>query len=140
MVVIGASATSRPVLTDTNIMKFWNGIFSAAMDRFKSMKEHKGRAQTVYNIRDKSDWDAVYDTLSSARKKYQENGGSVGAWFRRMRRKATDNITPAAEVTKIASEVVPLDPAATPVLGAVEVLLDVSPVHIQNVYLVAELV
>ncbi|KAN0095106.1 hypothetical protein V8E51_015817 [Hyaloscypha variabilis] len=114
----------RPVLTDNKAMKFWNDIFSAAMDRFKSTKEPKGRSQTVYNIRDKTDWDSVYDTLTLAREKYQENGGSVGRWLRRVRRKAADNITPGAEVAKIASKVVPQNPYATPVVGAVEVLLD----------------
>jgi hypothetical protein len=103
------------------------------MDRFKSTKEPKGRSQTVYNIRDKTDWDSVYDTLTLAREKYQENGGSVGRWLRRVRRKAADNITPGAEVAKIASKVVPQNPYATPVVGAVEVLLDVRQVHFQYV-------
>ena len=139
MVATGSSAAPsnnteplpRPVLTDTKAMKFWNDIFSAAIDRFKSTKEPKGRSQTIYNIRDKSDWDSVYDTLTLARKKYRENGGSVGRWLRRVRRKAADNITPGVEVAKIASKVVPQNPYATPVVGAVEVLLDVRRVHFQ---------
>lgn len=113
----------RPEWTDTNAMKFWNGIFPESMARFKYTKEPKGRSRTLYHIRDKTDWDTIYDTLESARAKYQKSGGSVG-WIRKVRRKAADNITPGAEAAKIASRVVPQDKIATPVLGAVEVLFD----------------
>ena len=123
----------RPLLTDAKAMEFWNDIFSAAMNEFQSTKAPKGRSQTDYNIRDKSDWDSVYDTLTLARKNYEQNGGSVGQWLRKVRRKAADNITPGTEVAKIASKVLPNDPYATPVLGAVEVLFDVRRVAVQNV-------
>ncbi|KAF5847605.1 hypothetical protein GGP41_000358 [Bipolaris sorokiniana] len=113
----------RPEWTDTNAMKFWNEVFPDAMIRFKSTKEPKGRSKTVYHIRDKPNWDTIYETLELARSEYQRSGGPVG-WIRKVRRKVADNITPGAEATKIASKLVPQDPIATPVVGAVEVVLD----------------
>ncbi|XP_014562039.1 hypothetical protein COCVIDRAFT_11510 [Bipolaris victoriae FI3] len=113
----------RPEWTDTNAMKCWNEVFPDAMIRFKSTKEPKGRSGTDYHIRDKTNWDAIYYTLESARAKYQMSGGPVG-WIRKVRRKAADNITPGAEAAKIASKFVPQDTIATPVVGAVEVILD----------------
>ncbi|KAF1973000.1 hypothetical protein BU23DRAFT_568555 [Bimuria novae-zelandiae CBS 107.79] len=50
-------------------------------------------------------------------------GGLVGK-IRKVRRQAADNITPGAEAAKIASKVVLQDNVATPVVGAVEVILD----------------
>lgn len=105
-------------------MGFWTGIFPEAIAQFRSTTEPKGRSKTAYNIRDKHDWDMIYDTLEAARIKYRNEGGPVG-WVRKVRRKVADNIGPGAEAAKIASKVVPENPYATPVLGAVEVLLDV---------------
>jgi len=119
----GHNSPQRPAWQDTNAMIFWSGIFPESMVRFKCTQEPRGRSKTPYDIRDKMDWDTVYDTLDSARTKYQSSGGPVG-WIRKVRRKAADNITPGAEAAKIASKVVPQDQIATPVIGAVEVLLD----------------
>jgi len=118
----------RPAWTNTNAMQFWNGIFPEAMTRFRSTTEPKGLSQTAYRIRDKHDWDAVYDMLEAARTKYQQEGGPVG-WLRKVRRKVADNITPVAEAAKIASKIAPNNLFATPVLGTVEVLLDVRRAH-----------
>lgn len=113
----------RPEWTEINAMNFWNGIFPESMAKFRNTDEPKGRSRTLYHIRDKTDWDTVYDTLESARTKYKSSGGSVG-WIRKVRRKAADNITPGVQAAKIGSKVVPQDKIATPVLGAVEVLFD----------------
>ncbi|EMD86518.1 hypothetical protein COCC4DRAFT_115804, partial [Bipolaris maydis ATCC 48331] len=119
----GNGLPQRPEWTDTSAMKFWNEVFPDAMIKLKSMKEPKGRPETLYHIRDKPNWDAIYHTLESARAEYQKSGNPV-SWMRNMRRKAADNITPGVEVTKIASKSVPQDPIATPVIGAVGVVLD----------------
>jgi hypothetical protein len=108
-------------------MQFWNDIFSAAKGKFLSTAAPKGRSETAYHIRDKPDWDSVYETLASVRQKYEQKGGSVGQRLRKVWRKTADNTTPGVEVAKFASNVTH-DPYITPVLGAVEVIFDVRSV------------
>ena len=114
----------RPVWAEIKDMDFWNAIFVSVMATFKATAEPRGRAKSKYDIRNKNDWDAVYDTLVVARDKYQNEGGAVG-WIRKVRRRVANNIGPAVEASKMASKIAPNDPIATPVLGAVEVMLDV---------------
>lgn len=116
--------TARPIWTTTSAMRIWNDIFPQAMDRFRSTPKLKGGPKPDYNIRDKDDWDAVYDMLVAARAEYQVKGGVVGL-LRKVRRKAADSVGPAVEIAHAASKIAPNDPYATPVLGAVEVVLDV---------------
>ena len=115
----------RPDWADFKAMEFWSAIFSEAMVQFRMTPEPRGRSKTAYSIRDQGCWDAVYDTLELARNKYQKEGGTLG-WLRKVRRKAADKITPVAEMARIASKLCPSESAATPVLGAVEVLFEVS--------------
>jgi hypothetical protein len=119
----------RPAWADTKAMTFWSGIFPGAMAGFRNTPAPSGRPK-AYDLRlpEKNDWDAVYSTLRLARAEYQRVGGPVG-WLRKVRRKAADNIGPLAEATKIATAVAPSNPYSTPVLGAVEVLLDVRRTH-----------
>jgi len=121
------SLPPRPVLTDTNAMRFWNNIFGRALIKFTSdpaTPEPKGRSKTPYSIRDKKDWDAISNTLELARDKYQNEGGPVG-WIRKIRRKGADRLAPVAVAAQTAKDIAPQDPHLTPVLGAVVVLLDV---------------
>lgn len=113
----------RPNWTDTNAMQFWNTILPESMTRLQSTPEPNARSSTPYSIRNKYDWDEIYNALSIARAKYGETGGRMG-WVRKVRRKAADNITPGADAAKIASKVIPQDKVATPVIGAVEILFD----------------
>ncbi|KAK7189573.1 hypothetical protein DPSP01_001567 [Paraphaeosphaeria sporulosa] len=113
------SLVSRPEVADLNAMPFWNEIFADSMSQFKSTPEPKGRSKSLYDIREKTDWHAVYDTLQMARKKYETSGGII----RDMRRKVADRITPGAEVARIGSKVTPQDKIVTPILGAVELIL-----------------
>jgi hypothetical protein len=116
----------RPELTDYNAMVFWASVFPDAMAELKTtIEEPKGRSDTSWSIRNKWEWVAVYEVLESARSKYEDEAGKMGL-LRRVRRKFADNIAPVAGVVSIASKVVPDSSGATPVLGAVEVLLDVS--------------
>lgn len=116
------SNVQRPEWKDANAMTFWNSVFPESMSRLQCTPEPKGRSKT-YDIRDKADWDSVYETLELARQKYQTAGGLVGK-IRKVRRKGADSITPGVEAAKIASKVVPQDNIATPVVGAVVVVLD----------------
>ncbi|KAK1518532.1 hypothetical protein CABS01_06066 [Colletotrichum abscissum] len=104
-------------------MNFWNGIFPKAMHQLRSTPPPKDRASTIFDIRNKHDWDTVYSTLDEARNKYQREGGPLG-WLRKVRRKGADNITSVEGIVKIVSKATPNDPYATPILGALEVLLD----------------
>ncbi|KAH8810790.1 hypothetical protein F5884DRAFT_875629 [Xylogone sp. PMI_703] len=109
---------------DTKAMLYWNGVFSEAMGKLKSSKEEpKGRSNTAYSIREKGDWDAVVDQLEAARNEYKEAGGRLG-WLRTKRRKIADNIDPIAGVARVASNLAPNTVYTTPVLKAVEVILD----------------
>lgn len=101
------SLRPRPDAKNTKAMTFWHSIFGDAMQKFKSCtKEPKGRAETVYNIRDKRDWDEIYSVLILARNKYQETVGVLGA-LRKVRRKGADRINPIVGAAKMASTVAP---------------------------------
>ncbi|KUI64416.1 hypothetical protein VM1G_11211 [Cytospora mali] len=105
-------------------MQFWNNIILEALTRFKSETvEPEGRSKSQFSIRNKDNWDDIYETLELARDTYQKAGGPVG-WLRKIRRKAADNVAPVAGAAFIALKVVPDNTYSTPVLGAVGVLLD----------------
>lgn len=123
----------RPEWTNICAMNFWNGIFPKAMDQLRSTTQPKGRTATIFDIRNKQDWETIYDTLEQARDKYQSEGGPVG-WLRKVRRKGADNLAPVGVLVKTASKMAPNDPYATPILGAVEVLLDVRQAHAKGIY------
>jgi hypothetical protein len=120
----GTSLLPRPEWTSTETMGLWNDIFPEAMDRLRSTPEPRGRSKTDYDIRQRPDWNTVYDTLKAAQGKYLNETGQAG-WLRKWRRKVGDNLAPVAGPAKIASKVVPSNPYTTPVLAAVEVVLDV---------------
>jgi hypothetical protein len=105
-------------------MVFWNGIFPDAMTEFKKTEEPRGRSSD-FSIRSPDSWDEIYRRLEAARVKYQQVGGAVG-WLRKVRRTVANNITPVAGTVGIGAKVVHGEPIATPVLAAVELILDVS--------------
>ncbi|KAK8859209.1 hypothetical protein PGQ11_009943 [Apiospora arundinis] len=115
----------RPEWTDLKAMTFWDGMFSAAMEKFTSTVEVQKRRAEQYIIHRASDWEAVYTMLELARDQYKDKGGSV-RWWRKVRRKAADNVAPLQRLTKVASNVAPENPYSTPVLGAVGMLLDAA--------------
>lgn len=116
----------RNEVETTAAMQFWQGILTDALKAFKDTRaEPKGRNATGYSIREKNDWDAIYSVLESARAQYQRAKGPMGT-LRSVRRKLADHIAPLAGISKTASKLVPDNVYATPVLGAVEVVLDVS--------------
>ncbi|KAK8030089.1 hypothetical protein PG993_011380 [Apiospora rasikravindrae] len=115
----------RSEYTNLRAMKFWGTMFAAAMEKFRSTADEHKRRDAKYNIHSAKDWDAVYSTLELARDEYQKQGGAIG-WWRRVRRKAADNVTPLQGMTAIASKMTPDDPYSTPVLGAVGMLLDAA--------------
>ncbi|KAK3299643.1 uncharacterized protein B0H64DRAFT_440003 [Chaetomium fimeti] len=119
----GDDLPPRPDWTNINAMGFWNGIFPDAMTEFKKTKEPRGRSSTDYSIRCPESWDEIYHRLEAAQAKYQQVGGPVG-WLRKMRRTVANNITPVAGAAGFGTKAAPCDPIATPVLAAVELVLD----------------
>lgn len=113
----------RPDWINIKAMGFWNGIFPDAMAEFKKTKEPQNRSS--YSIRSPDSWDEIYRRLEAAQAKYQQVGGPVG-WLRKVRRTVANNITPVAGAAGIAAKVAHGEPIVTPVLAAVELVLDVS--------------
>lgn len=85
--------------------------------------EPKGCSET-YSIRTEPDWEAVYTKLEMAQAKYQNDGGRVG-WFRRKLRGAADNASVLSEIVGSVSTMVPDTVFSTPIFGVVQILLDV---------------
>lgn len=105
-------------------------VLADAVKTFKETRgEPEGRVATGYSIRDKDDWDAIYSILESARGQYQRAKGPVGT-LRRVRRKFADHSSPLAGAVKTASQIAPDSACTTPVLGAVELILDVRNRHL----------
>ncbi|KAJ5996437.1 hypothetical protein N7522_008097 [Penicillium canescens] len=113
----------RPKFADIEAMEFWKRIFPGAMDQFKSSPPQSKPQSPEYNIRDKRDWQGIYQALENARAHYQNRGGAVGN-LRFHLRKGADGIAPAVSVTRAVSEIAPGDPVLTPILGALVILMD----------------
>lgn len=102
-------------------MTFWDSMFPEAMDALAETPEPEKRSRTRYHIREEQRWDAVYDKLWAARAKYTRSSG-LGGKLKSVRRKLADNIQIVAGIMKFIPDV----DYVTPVLGVVEILLDVS--------------
>lgn len=113
----------RPANTDLKAMRFWRWLFPDAMAALTS-RSTSPTMKADYNIRQKPTWEAVYETLETARGEYQTEDGKRKL-FRKVRRRAADHVAPAAEAARSISTMVPDFPFSTPVLGAVVVILDV---------------
>lgn len=115
-------SSPRPNWTNIEALRCWNDLFPAALNRLMSTsQEPSGRSKSEYSIRqDKSDWNAVYNVLENAKAKYEQSNKVAG-----MLRKTGENIAPVAQALKIASNMDPGSPYSTPVLGAVNIFLDV---------------
>lgn len=115
-------SSPRPNWTNIEALKCWNDLFPAALNRLISTSpEPSGRSKSEYSIRQgKNDWNAVYNALENAKAKYEQSNKVAG-----MLRKTGENIAPVAQALKIASNMDPGSPYSTPVLGAVNIFLDV---------------
>ena len=117
----------RTEWTEISAMKYWNITFDEALEKFKTtVPEPKKKPEPKYSIRDKTSWDGVYGALEFAREKYLDDGGK-GGWLRSKRRLVADRIAPQVLNASInAGKLAGNDPQASPVIAAVEILLDVS--------------
>ncbi|KAK4448914.1 hypothetical protein QBC34DRAFT_100872 [Podospora aff. communis PSN243] len=122
-------APSSHVLTDKKaeppkdmptIVSYWNMIFPSAMEKHKGNHAAPRNSNSANDIRNASTWAEVYDKLETARDAYLELSGTTGH-LRRIWRWTADN---GAEPARLATKIVPQMDIVTPVLGAVQIVLE----------------
>jgi len=108
-------------------MAFWNKIFAQSMARFKALhpseSEDRVKSGVRYSIRSETTWEGVYAQLQKAREAY--DGDKRGFWgkYQKPKRWLIDNSSPVLEK---GIKFVPSGDYTSPVVAAVQVLLDVS--------------
>ncbi|KAL2837694.1 hypothetical protein BJY01DRAFT_237764 [Aspergillus pseudoustus] len=112
----------RPADTDIKAMTFWTWLFPLAMADLTS-KVIQPNTKTAYRIRNKPDWESVYEILEAARGEYCAEDGKRKL-FRKVRRRAADGVAPVVEAAHTVCTLAPNSPFSTPVLGAVVIILD----------------
>lgn len=105
-------------------MKFWSSIFPNALSRFVDLHpgEPRERLESGYSIRCQADWTAVYTQLQKARETYDGSKKGFLGRYKRGFRRLMDNSDSMHQAIRF----VPNAEYISPVLAAVEVLLDVS--------------
>ncbi|KAI1108258.1 hypothetical protein F5Y14DRAFT_457230 [Nemania sp. NC0429] len=107
-------------------MKFWEPIWPKAMAHLQQTAGATGRIEKGFGIREASAWKDVTTVLDRARKKYEgfAHDGmfhrALGRIRRGGRRAADTFASPLQQIIKV----VPNHPIATPVLGAVNLLMN----------------
>ncbi|EWZ29498.1 hypothetical protein FOZG_16870 [Fusarium oxysporum Fo47] len=104
-------------------LKFWDSLFHRAMSQLKENHPTEPDLKQGFGIRDKTDCTAVFDQLEKAKETYSKKDKSFTAKFTRVYRKFVDN---AAEPLLGASKFVPNIDYVTPILGAVQILLEAA--------------
>lgn len=126
------STQSQALIPAETPMEFWDSIIHLSLDRFKSLwpDEPQDRVKSGwdYSIRKISTWEDIYDQLQKAREFYDgDTKGLRGRYARsytKKRRWLVDHTTPIA---RQGVRFVPQIDYATPVVAAVQVLVDVIP-------------
>ncbi|KAL9477451.1 hypothetical protein ACSS6W_007292 [Trichoderma asperelloides] len=103
--------------------KFWGLIFPDAMKKFiqESPNEPKQRDKSGYSIRTQTTWDGVNEQLHKAREVYDGTKQGFRGRCKRVFRKIGDN---AAEPAQNIIRVIPDIDYVSPILGAVQLLLN----------------
>ncbi|XEV04922.1 hypothetical protein FSHL1_010209 [Fusarium sambucinum] len=115
---------SRPLAAEPmEALKFWDSLFHRAMNQLKENHPTEPGSKQEFSIRDKTDCTSVFDQLENAKESYCKKDRSFKAKLTRIYRKVTDN---AAEPLLGVSKFVPNIDYVTPILGAVQILLEAA--------------
>lgn len=124
--VLPARKRAEPIAA----LEFWDDLFAPSMDRF--VKAHATEPDEVKQrcrIRDQTDWTGVFDRLEAAKTAYCQTDNSFKATFRKVYRKTADHSGGAPmAIVDAAKDLLDVD-YASPVLGALRLVLDVSVHH-----------
>lgn len=107
--------------TNAEAMRYWDEIFSDAMTQLQTTLEPKIKNSKL-RIREDKAWYTIYDKLEEARSGYLKQGGRFGEVVRW----CADHTPSVTVLVKIAQGVAPSNPYSTPVLGAVQLILNVK--------------
>jgi hypothetical protein len=107
-----------------NAMKYWEKLFTPAMQDFKkspmlSAKHHL----PMYDIRKSNSWTDIYTKFEAAQRQYTVQTGVKGT-ARKIWRWTAENA--AEPMIRLASTVVPQSDVVTPVIGAVQIMLEAA--------------
>lgn len=104
-------------------MQFWASIFPEAMTEFKERSPKSLIPETsLYSIRNTKTWEEVRERLLAARKAWEGPKESVGNYFKRGLQKIGENAEPAKKVLDVVKKIQYL----SPVVGSLQIILDVS--------------
>ncbi|KAK5651407.1 hypothetical protein OQA88_12495 [Cercophora sp. LCS_1] len=123
---------ARPLLPETEAMKFWGHIFPESMEKLRTeCPEPKARASSSYSIRSQKDWESVRRTLVRARDEYagptkQEAKNSKKNLFQRFLKTAYRRTADHSEQLKALAKIGEKIEYVSPVLAAVGILLDAA--------------
>ncbi|KAF5020732.1 hypothetical protein F66182_7234 [Fusarium sp. NRRL 66182] len=121
---VAISHQARPTPGPAGDMRFWDQIFPDAMKRLNEAPAIQYRGYPQWDIRTLSKWDHVQAKLQKARQVYdfEENSPQrVG----RIRRKMRDVMDTHQATVQQAIKVIPNGDMASPITGAITLMLDV---------------
>ncbi|KAH6874047.1 hypothetical protein B0T10DRAFT_588237 [Thelonectria olida] len=115
----------RPLAEPSTLLTFWDSLFAPAMHQLNKAHptEPKKNVEGRFSIRDRKDCTGVFDQLDRAKSLYIDVNKGPKAKFRKVYRKVADN---AIQPLIGAAKFVPNVDYVTPVLGAVQVLLEAA--------------
>lgn len=130
------SLPPRPLAQPASAMQFWDSLFPLAMEQLREAHPEEPDnlvgSKHDYRIRNKRDWDGVYEQLEHAKTNYcNVTRGFIGK-ARNIYRKLGQTVAqPVMTATKLAPDI----DIVTPVLGAVQILLEVLQVFLISTFI-----
>ena len=117
--------TSRQLPPKVEDMKFWGPMWPKAMSRLRKTAEASGRKDKGFSIREAKTWEDITNVINRAHEEYVglvQGHSNIGGRAKHLFRSSGERVaTPLQQITKV----LPNHPIATPVLGAVNLLMNV---------------